>query len=56
MVQVVAMAEEGKIRVEKFNGQNYHCWKMKMENCLYQKDLFVPLGENPNQPAAMRDE
>ena len=39
------MVEEGKFRVEKFNGQNYQLWKMQMEDYLYQKDLYLPLGE-----------
>ena len=43
LVRVGAMAEEGKFRVEKFNGQNYHLWKMKMEEYLYQKDLYLQL-------------
>jgi hypothetical protein len=38
------MAEDGKFRVEKFNIQNYQLWKMQMEDYLYQKDLFLPLG------------
>jgi hypothetical protein len=38
------MSEDGKFRVEKFNGQNYQLWKMQMEDYLYQKDLFLPLG------------
>jgi hypothetical protein len=37
------MLEDGKFRVEKFNGQNYQLWKMQMEDYLYQKDLFLPL-------------
>ena len=45
------MEKEGKIRVEKFNGQNYHSWKMQMEDYLY-----LPLGEKAKQPAAMKDE
>jgi hypothetical protein len=38
------MSEDGKFRVEKFNGQNYQLWKMQMEDYLYQKDLFLPLS------------
>jgi hypothetical protein len=41
---VGAMAENGKFRVEKFNGQNFSLWKMQMEDYLYQKDLYLPLG------------
>ena len=45
------MAEEGKFRVDKFNGQNYQLWKMQMEDYLY-----VSLGEKAKQSAAMKDE
>ena len=38
------MAEEGKFMAEKCNGQNYQLWKMQMEDYLYQKDLYLPLG------------
>jgi hypothetical protein len=50
------MSEDGKFRVEKFNGQNYQLWKMKMEENLYQKDLFLPLSGVAKKPAAMKDE
>jgi hypothetical protein len=50
------MAEDGKFRVEKFNGQNYQLWKMQMEDYLYQKDLFLPLGGVEKKPTAMKDE
>ena len=39
------MEEEGKFRVEKFNIENYELWKMQMEDYLYQKDLYLSLGE-----------
>jgi hypothetical protein len=53
---VGAMAEDGKFRVEKFNGQNYQLWKMKMEYYLYQNDLFLPLGGIAKNLTAMKDE
>jgi hypothetical protein len=53
---VGAMSEDGKFRVEKFNGQNYQLWKMQMEDYLYQKDLFLPLGGVEKKPMAMKDE
>jgi hypothetical protein len=53
---VGAMEEDGKFRVEKFNGQNYQLWKMQMEYYLYQKDLFLPLGGITKKPMAMKDE
>ena len=50
------MAEDGKFRVEKFNGQNFSLWKMQMEDYLYQKDLFLPLSRKTKKPTAMTDE
>jgi hypothetical protein len=50
------MSEDGKFRVKKFNGQNYQLWKMKMEDYLYQKDLFLPLSGVAKKSAAMKDE
>ncbi|KAK3035140.1 hypothetical protein RJ639_032813 [Escallonia herrerae] len=42
------MAEEGKGKIENFNGMNFQWWKMQVEDYLYQKDLYLPLvGENP---------
>ncbi|KAK2967158.1 hypothetical protein RJ640_026549 [Escallonia rubra] len=42
------MAEEGKGKIEKFNGMNFQWWKMQVEDYLYQKDLYLPLvGEKP---------
>jgi hypothetical protein len=53
---VGAMAEDGKFRVEKFNGQNYQLWKMQREDYLYQKDLFLPLGGIEKKSTTMKDE
>ena len=50
------MAKDGKFRVEKFNGQNYKLWKMQMDDCLYQKDLFLPLGGITKKLTTMKDE
>ena len=50
------MAEEGNFRVEKFNSQNYQLWKMQMEDYLYQKYLYLPLGGKTKQPTTMKDE
>jgi hypothetical protein len=49
------MSKDGKFRVEKFNGQNYQLWKMQMEDYLYQKDLFLPLGGIAKKLAATKD-
>jgi hypothetical protein len=53
---VGAMSEDGKFRVDKFNDQNYQLWKMQMEDYLYQKDLFLPLGGVAKKSMAMKDE
>jgi hypothetical protein len=50
------MEEDGKFRVEKFNGQNYQLWKMQMEDYLYQKDIFLPLGGIEKKSTTMKDE
>ena len=56
MVQVGAMAEDGKFRAEKFNGQNFSLWKMQMEDYRYQKDLYLPLAGKTKMPTGMKDE
>ena len=48
--------EEENFRHKKFNGQNYQLWTMQMEDYLYQKDLYLSLGEKSKQPVAMKDE
>jgi hypothetical protein len=53
---VGAMEEDGNFRVKKFNDQNYKLWKMKMEDYLYQKDLFLPLGGITKNPMTIKDE
>ena len=49
------MAEESKLRVEKFNGQNYQLWKMHIEDYLYQKDLYFPLGGKAMKLESMKN-
>eukprot|EP00253_Pinus_taeda_P020939 PITA_20939 len=50
------MVEDGKFRVEKFNCQNFSLWKMQMENYLYQKDLYLPLGRKTKMSTGTTDE
>ena len=55
--QVGVMANEGKLRVDRFNGQNFQLWKMQMEDYLYQKDLWKLLeGKTKNQRSMSNDE
>ena len=49
------MAEDGRFRIEKFNGQNYQLWKMQIEYYLYQRDLYLPLSRKTNKPTSMID-
>jgi hypothetical protein len=53
---VGAMLKDGKFKFEKFNGQNYQLSKMQMEDYLYQKDLFLPLGAIEKKLTTMKDE
>ena len=49
-IQVGAMVDEGKLRVDRFNGQNFQLRKMQMEDYFYQKDLWKLLeGKTMNQ-------
>ena len=50
------MAKEGRLKVEKFNGQGFQFWKMQMEDYLYQKDLYQPLEDKTKKPSSMSDE
>jgi hypothetical protein len=50
------MEEDGKFRVDKLNSQNYHLWKMQMEDYLYQKDLVLPLDGIEKKLTIMKDE
>jgi RecA-family ATPase len=47
--------KDGKFRVEKFNSQNYQLWKMKMEDYLYQKDIFLQLIGKEKWSMSMKD-
>ena len=44
------MAEEDKIRIEKFDGKDFRFWNMQIEDYLYQKKLNKPLsGKKPEK-------
>jgi len=50
LVRVGVMAEETKLRIEKFEGKNYQHWKMQIEDYLYHKNLFLPLEGMDKKP------
>ena len=42
-------ADEGKVKIEKFDGVDFGFWKMQIEDYLYQKKLYQPLlGKKPD--------
>ena len=50
------MVEEEKLKIEKFNGKNYQYWKMQIEDYLYLKELYLPLGGMAKKPVTMTDD
>ena len=49
------MASSGKIEIEKFNGQSFELWKLKMEDLLVDKDQRIVV--NPGtKPTRVSDE
>ena len=49
------MASGGKIEIEKFNGQRFELWKLKMEDLLVDKDQWVAVDPG-TKPTTMSDE
>lgn len=38
-------SEKGSYKIKKFDDTNFDLWKMHMKDYLYQKDLYLLLGE-----------
>ena len=49
------MTSGGKIEIEKFNGQSFELWKLKMEDLLVDKDQWIAVDLG-TKPMAMLDE
>ena len=47
-------ADEGKVKIEKFDGADFGFWKMQIEDYLYQKNLYQPLKDK--KPEGMKDD
>ena len=47
-------ADEGKGKIEKFDGADFGFWKMQIEDYLYQKKLHQPLTEK--KPESRKDD
>nr|KYP54563.1 hypothetical protein KK1_000754 [Cajanus cajan] len=43
------MAEDGKVKIDKFDESDFGFWKMQIEDYLYQKKLYQPLSENKQE-------
>ena len=56
MTEVYTMIEVMKIWINLFDGSNFSFWKMQIEDLLYQKDLYLPLGGIERKPKKMTDE
>ena len=48
------MVSTSKTEIEKFNGQNFELWKLKMEDLLMDRDQWIVVSEN--QPMSMKDD
>ena len=46
--------EEGKVKIEKFDGTDFGFWKMQIEDYLYQKKMYQPL--TGKKPEGMKEE
>ena len=49
------MESSGNIEIEKFNGQSFELWKLKMEDLLVDKDQWIAIDPG-TKPTAMSDE
>eukprot|EP00253_Pinus_taeda_P017430 PITA_17430 len=43
------MASSGKIEIEKFNGQSFELWKLKMEDLLVDKDQWITVDPDEDK-------
>jgi len=49
------MASSGKIEIEKFNGQSFELWKLKMEDFLVDKDQWIAVDPG-TKPTGVTDD
>ncbi|KAL7619258.1 hypothetical protein Lser_V15G01625 [Lactuca serriola] len=40
------MVEDGRVKIDKFNGKGFGFWKMQIEVYLYQKNLHEPFSKD----------
>src|SRR3984957_933525 len=49
------MVSSGKIEIEKFNGQSFELWKLKMDDMLVYKDQWIAVDPS-TKPTGVTDE
>jgi len=49
------MVSNGKIEIDKFNGQSFELWKLKMEDMLVDKDRWIAVDPG-TKPTGVSDE
>ncbi|GJZ08218.1 hypothetical protein Tco_0542501 [Tanacetum coccineum] len=49
------MANEGKIKIDKFDSHDLRFWKMHIEDYLYQKKLHKPLADSKPTDVKMKE-
>eukprot|EP00253_Pinus_taeda_P008231 PITA_08231 len=49
------MTSSGKIEIEKFNGQSFELWKLKMEDLLVDKDQWIAVDPGETTAKALWD-
>ena len=49
------MVSSRKIEIEKFNGQSFELWKLKMEDLLVDKDQWIAVDPG-TKPTGVTDE
>ena len=49
---VESMVRSSRVEIEKFNGQNFELWKLKMEDLLGDKEQWAVMDPGTN-PIAM---
>ena len=46
----MASEDSASIRIDKFNGENFHLWKFKMQMVLEEKDLWGIVSGDEKEP------
>ena len=50
------MASSSKIEIEKFNGQSFELWKLKMEDLLVERDQWIAVDPGTTPTGTSTDD